>query len=287
MPLSSALSFNDIDSAYASDVSQLPAIGEAMLKPDATAHDSGSLRGWIDIVGYQNTAKINGVYYYSGTLNPVVRNSVYINVQLPGSVDSFTSAVSTTQNGNTLIATMTAELVWHTYACNKHGCFPDHYYTNVEYFTDTETMPVQIPAIVQPELIAHEYTEPNRTILNLNLDNLITYYNITNRNGSLERYEQIGQISYTDKGVPYLNFTKQLPMWKHAGSGIYQQGTDVMLENSNFTFNARTPFGDVGEPNITVIKEPPTSFSEFSLMMIGYVLFAGWICKMMLKQVKI
>jgi hypothetical protein len=281
MPVS-GFSFNDIDTAFVSSVSQLPAIDEARLKPDTAWQQKGYIAGYVDILGFTETASINGENYSIGV--PVIRGNAWVQESPQGVQDSFSYSINISNDTITAYATLAAVIKWHTVYCDKNGCFINGRFTQTEYFYDSEPIPLRPPAVSIPQLIVHEYNNPNRSVLETRIDDIITSFNVTNKNGSLTRHIQIGQVSYTEKGIPYANFTKQLPIWKHAGTGIYQQGTDIALENSNFTFKARTPFDDVKvNPNITVIWEPPTSFSMLNVFMILTLFLGYFTCKLVRK----
>jgi hypothetical protein len=278
----SGFSFNDIDTAFVSSVSQMPAIDEARLKPDAAPIQKGYISGYIDILGYTETARINGENYSIGS--PIVRGNAWVQESPSGVQDSFSYSISISNDTTTAYATLAAVIKWHTVYCDDKGCFINGRFTQTENFYDSEPIPLRPPVVSIPQLIVHEYNNPNRSVLETRLDDIITSFNVTNRNGSLIRHIQIGEVSYTEKGIPYANFTKQLPIWKHAGTGIYQQGTDIALENSNFTFKSRTPFDDVRiNPNITVIREPPTSFSMLNVFMILTLFLGYFTCKLVRK----
>lgn len=277
-----AITFNDIDSAFVSDVSQLPALNETRLKPNTSAIQKGYIKGYVDILGYTNTARINGQEYSNGV--PVIRGNAWVQDTPPGIQDSFNYSISISNNTTTIVATITATLKWHTQYCDALGCFTNGRFISTEYFYDSEPLLSDLTNIYTPQLIVHEYTYPNKTVLETRIDDIITSFKVSNTNGSLTRHIQIGQVAYTEKGIPYANFTKALPIWKHAGTGIYQQGTDIVLENSNFTFTANTPFGNIiATPNISVVREQPTSISSFNLLMIIFLGIGYFACKLAVK----
>lgn len=275
-----AVTFNDMNDGFVSNVTQLPDYEESKLIPDTTATVTGYLAGWVDIIGFTETAKINGQYYFNGNpvAHAVVRGNLWqADYHFPnGMIDSITKDITVHSNAYTVFAKMTGEIKWHETYCDKDGCWTVNY-QRTEYFYDSEPIPSVPGRISQPELIVRNYTYPNKTVLETRLDSGITSFTVTNRNGSLTRHIQLGRVDYTVKGLPYANFTKAIPIWKHAGTGIYQQGSDIVLENDNFTFSARTPFGAVEtEPNITRIQMEPVSVTPFNLL-FGILLSGGYL----------
>jgi len=83
----SGFSFNDIDTAFVSSVSQLPAINESRLSPDTTWQQKGYIAGYVDILGYTKIARINGENYSIGV--PVVRGNAWVQESPQGVQDSF------------------------------------------------------------------------------------------------------------------------------------------------------------------------------------------------------
>jgi hypothetical protein len=281
-----AITFNDINEGFVSDVSQLPAIQESRLVPDVVMQTQGHISAWVDIVGFENTAKINNVSYIAG--NPVdhtiVRGgSSYSDVS---NVDSFKTSISCTGNNGSVTGRLNAILEWHDVCCDKNGCWICARHKEEKDFFDYEDAPKQILEIARPELRAYEYSGiTNKTVLSLGLSDFITEYTITTSNGSLRNHIQIGQVWHTTKGIPYANFTHALPIVKHSGYGIYQQGNDVLLDSSNFTFSARTPFSEVTiSPNITRVKPEPTAINEFSIMLLIFAGISIFIIKVLLMQ---
>jgi len=285
-----AITFNDLNTGFISDASQLPAVQESRLVPDVVMQTQDHISAWVDILGFEHTVKINNVSYIAGK-NPadhtIVRGEASYSEFSNGAVfDSFDYSISCNGNNMRVGARLNAVLRWHVTCCDKDGCFICGRYSETKNFYDYEDAPRQISEVSRPELRAYEYSGiTNKTVLSLGLSDYITEYTIKAPNGSLTNHIQIGQVGYTDKGVPYANFTRRMPIIKHSGTGIYQQGTDVLLDNYNFTFIARTPFSEVTVlPNITRIKTEPTSINEFSVLLVIFVGISIFIIKVLLIQ---
>jgi hypothetical protein len=108
MPVS-GFSFNDIDTAFVSSVSQLPAIDETRLKPDTAWQQKGYIAGYVDILGFTETASINGENYSIGV--PVVRGNAWVQESPQGVQDSFSYSINISNDTITAYATLAAVII--------------------------------------------------------------------------------------------------------------------------------------------------------------------------------
>jgi hypothetical protein len=275
-----ANTFDNLNDAFVSNVSQLPAIDDGRLKPDKVEQASGHIRGWMDIVGFREIARVNCIDYINGTSS----EKVVIRYDAWGeevSVDSVTKTITTSISSNNTIAKMNVVLKWHYYYscdCNKNGCSTCRKdVIEKTDFYDSELAPVQYPNSSTPILTLHEFPNSSKALLEVNTDDTVTAYTVTTANGSVKKHIQIGRVTYTAKGVPYANFTKEnFTIWDDTGKGIYHQGNDVTLDNNNFSFTALTPFGNAPNANVLRIMEQPTSMSALNVLIfvmfgLGYV----------------
>ncbi len=283
-----ANSFDDLNSAYVSSVLQLPAIGDA--KPDKIEQSSGHIRGWIDIVGFKEVAKLNGseVNYINGTPSDkaIIQYASWAIITVPVCSIDIKNSVTKTISGSNTIANLNIKLVWYSKHCVKNGC------TCVEHnesasFSDVEESPVQYPASSVPQLTVHEFKNSSKALLEVNIDDTVTSYTVSSGNGSVVRHLQVGQVMYSKKGVPYANFTRSLPVWKSTGHGVYHQWNDITLDNNNFSFTARTPFGNVSGANITRVQRQPTAMSPLNIFIILIIAMGLGACKLAAMMVKL
>ena len=271
---------DDLNKAFVSSVSQLPAINDERLKPDKVEQSSGHIGGWVDIVGFKEIAKVNGteINYINGSPadKAVIRYDSWSKIDVPVCSISIKNGLTKTISGNYTVANLNIKLTWYSKHCGKTGCTCIEHIENT-IFHDSEQNPIQYPNSSIPICTLHEFPNSSKALLEVNVDDTVTAYNVTTANGSVKRHIQIGRVEYTTKGVPYANFTKNdVTIWDDAGKGVYHQGNDVTLDSNNFSFSASTPFMTSTEANITRIQEKPTSMSALNVLIfvmlgLGYV----------------
>lgn len=295
---SQANSFDELNTAFVSSVNQLPPINEASLTPEKNWQPSNSyfsenckrskspyfVSVWIDIIGFEQMAKIDGVYYTNETPAAIIRyEAIACTLGYPRYPVKWEYKLDTYQQDNQFVGKLTATAVLY-YRYN--GIIIYDNITKIVY--DYELIPSTYNTSSIPRLIIHESINSSKRLLEVNIDDAVTYYHVKTKNGSATKFIKIGQIAYTEKGVPYANFSiTQHTIWNSTGYGVYHQGTEVTLDNSNFSFSAKTPFGNVSEANITKMIHPPSSMSILNVLI--FVMFGlGYItCKFAAKVAKI
>jgi hypothetical protein len=276
-----ANSFDDLNNAFVSNVSQLPVIDDGRLKPDKVEQASGHIRGWMDIVGFQEIVKVNGteINYIDGLPvdKAIVRYDSWAKIDVPVCSISIKNGLTKTISGSNTIANLNIKLTWESKHCNKNGCTCVEHIESAAFF-DSEQSPIQYPNSSTPILTLHEFPNSSKALLEVSVDDTVTSYNITTTNGSVKKHIQIGRVEYTTKGVPFANFSKDndFTIWDDTGKGVYHQGNDVTIDSNNFSFSASTPFGTSQNTNITRIQEQPTSMSclnilVFIMLGLGYL----------------
>jgi hypothetical protein len=270
-----------INDSYIDSVYDLPAQGS----PAIAWQQQGYIRAWVDIVGFRDLAFINGAFYVPGDpANYAIVQSDAIGTP-PGVLDSLTKTISFSQSENNLTACLNVLLKWHVICCDKSGCFVCGRFSEAKDFTDTEISPR--PFYPDAESAQVNDVEYNHSIivqrlLYLNTSPLITKYNISVPNGSVTHRLQIAQIDYTEKGIPYANYSV-FDTWKTQGKGINQQYEASVIDdlNASYSIQAFTPFGLLTTVP-TIIKSnntwsPEKTFSSFTFLIIFIfgVLVAG------------
>ena len=272
--------FDDLNTTFVSNVSQLPSIDDGKLMPNKIEQSSGHIRGWVDIVGFREIARVNGseINYINGSPidKSIVRYDSWAKIDVPVCSISLKNTLTQSISGSNTVASLNIKLVWYSKHCGKNGCTCVQH-TELATFHDSELSPSQYPKSSIPTLTLHEFPNSNKALLEVNVDDTVTAYNVTTVNGSVKKHIQIGRVTYTAKGVPYANFTKSnVTIWDDAGEGVYHQGNDVTLDNNNFSFTALTPFGNAPNANVLRIMEQPTSMSALNVLIfvmfgLGYV----------------
>lgn len=179
--------------------------------PEQNVQTSGHIRGWIDIVGFRDVVRDNGINYTNG--NPASKAIVQYGAWGSGvSVDSITESVTTYISNDNTVAQMDVRLDWHYYYscnCDEDGCSTCRQdVTEYATFQDTETS----PQIYQP--LSSTFT------VNLTQYNTSIYENVGIRVSKPEgigktmvkygtntstHITKIGHVEQTEKGVYFAN----------------------------------------------------------------------------------
>ncbi|HYN44529.1 MAG TPA: hypothetical protein VER35_00880 [Candidatus Limnocylindrales bacterium] len=267
----------ELNSTYVTNVSELPQYSESELKPDITMTTGEHLQGWIDIVGFENMANINGTLYINGdpAANAVVRGSASIESYPNGVNTELTQEISVKQVGVSIIGTLHAVLTWDTISCDGDRCWISSSFTETHDWIDSEISPQQFTFPGPQNMIIEQYPgfAPVSLIRFDNISDSIISFNITKHNGSVEHLLNIGIVELTEKGIPYMNVTP-FSVWKKQGKGIYHQGNDAIIDNETISsVFLWTPFG----------RAPDYNFSEYAVYhqnkqtsinsAIGYIIY--------------
>ncbi len=286
VPISQGNSFDDLNIAYVSSVSQLPRLQENKLIPDVIWRQQGHIIAWIDIIGFKNQIKENGTYYIRG--NPedgaVVRYGFTHDIK--ENFDSIDGSISYSQSGNNLIASLTVVLKWHVWCRSKTSSWICGRPTETKTFQDIEIIPAIYPNISISEIKVHTSKNSTKAIIEVDTDNFATGYTLITANGSVSRLDKIFQVSFTAKGIPYGNESSIIPIWKIAGNGISHQGNDIISDSDNISFNAITPFDINNSSNITKVIEPGSSMSMLNVFIGILFVFGYTACKLSSRMIK-
>jgi hypothetical protein len=266
-----------LNSTYITDVSELPSYSESQLHPDIEMTTANHLQGWVDIVGFQNMAKINGILYIHGdpAANAVVRGNARIWLQPEGVNPELTQSISIKQVGTNIVATLHAVLKWYTVSCDDDGCWISGSVTETHDWTDTEISPQQFTFPGPQNMTIEQFPgfHPVGLIHFTALNDSIIYFNITTQSGSVEHLLNIGMVEFTSKGIPYMNVTP-FSVWRETGKGIYHQGDDPIMDNGTIiSVSLWTPFGRAPDYNFSEYavyhQNKPTSINPA----IGYIIY--------------
>lgn len=112
--------FGILQGSYGDAIEDLPASYPTV--PDKNMQQSGNIQAWIDIVGFRQMIRDNGIDYVPG--NPVdfsiVQYDAWANLDCDGcSVDSLTKSLSVNTQDDMTIATLDVVLKWSQTTCSS------------------------------------------------------------------------------------------------------------------------------------------------------------------------
>ena len=120
MPVQAGI-LDDINRTYIHNINQLP---YSTGIPEKSIQTSGHISGWVDIVGFRQMIRDNGVYYVPGSPADyaIVQYDAWADLNCDGcSVDSLTPISTVSISGNMTIATLSVKLEWSQTVCTDSG----------------------------------------------------------------------------------------------------------------------------------------------------------------------
>ncbi len=173
--------FSILDEKYITSINELPNSSLADLKPDENWSTQGTISGWVDIVGFRQMIREDGINYVpNDSLDLVIVKYDVTYVDLKGKgmsriphmdsrwscywceFDNLSKNLTITQQGNQTVAILNATLKWHETVQNS-GNSQMIRYTDYATFTDSEVSPqIYNPYIAD---LSANITEYNNTVL--------------------------------------------------------------------------------------------------------------------------
>jgi hypothetical protein len=111
----------DINKSYIKNIDELP-YSPGM--PEKSIQTSGHISGWVDIVGFRQMVRDNGVDYVPGSPADyaIVQYKAWANLNCDGcSLESLTKSVLISMSGNQTVASLSAELKYSQTTCSGGG----------------------------------------------------------------------------------------------------------------------------------------------------------------------
>ncbi len=258
--------FSILDDSYIQNVSELPYSAGV---PDKNIQSSGHIWGWIDIVGFRDVARMNGVDYINGS----PADKAIIQYDAWGekvSVDSVTRTITVSLSRNNTNAKMDVILKWHYYYscnCNKNGCSTCRkdvvesatFYDDEKSPTRIENGNINIKAIVRER----NFSIINTTDISIEIDDSVyDRYLIKTDYGFYEKINRMWHVEKTAKDVNYANETK-LDIFKSENISHSQNIIVVDDSNTNFSLAASGFYFSTNKTNITKVYEVSNPTEQF------------------------
>ena len=216
---------------------------------DQTVQSSEHIRGWIDIIGFEDTVKIDGIMYSDTSPVPILKYSVWGDGF--GSGDTMDSITVTAVRESTVSDFTTAEidihLEWHhtshhsSTTCDAEGHCTTITWTETDYYDDYATFsksvesPMQYP-IIEPspiEVLCYNNSSLSpKLIINLPPVNNTIGYHIEFDNESIEYYHNVLTVEELTNGFPYGNLTT------YNSNSIYEDSDTFSRIKNNIVINS-------------------------------------------------
>ncbi len=247
--------FSILDEKYIISINELPNSSSSDLKPDTTWNTQGLISGWIDIVGFRQMVRDDGINYVPG--NPldfviVDYNAENVDVSHGTGIsrvpqmdyryvcywceaDSLEKNVTITKdNNNKIIAFLNVTFRWHETIENSGGSQRIDY-VDTASFTDTETSPqIYNPYIADLSVNITEYNNtlyPKTAIYLPNAPN-ITKITYRYKGEELTHILKWAKVEKTEKGVYFVNLI-ETDFWTANTDNLHHINQWVVIPNSS------------------------------------------------------
>lgn len=246
--------------------------------PEMNWQSSGHIRAWIDITGFRQMIRDNGIDYIPGSPEDFAIVQYDAKAKVPGSVTKLLKSVQVLQENNFSIATLAVDLYWKSTICDKNSCWEVPHHDKAQ-FSDSEVSPKQFIFPGNQSVTLRNYTGSmyKPQVLNFKISPGIISINITTNNGSIKQYFKAGQVAYTPKNIAYLNLIST-DHYEQSGRDISKLNNEYVLNSNLSSIEFFTPYGKLNvSTNITKIVMPETSVKSgvFGLIYIVFVFFGG------------
>jgi hypothetical protein len=223
--------FYILDEKFINNISELP---DSAGTPETNWQVSGYIHAWIDITGFRQMSRDNGIDYIPG--RPADLAIVQYDAKaadVPGSVTKIDKSITTYQNNNFTIAVVTVDLYWKSISCDKNSCWEVPHHETAQ-FRDTEISPVQYKPI--SEELNINITQYNNSLY----ENIgISIANISGLNKYTIQYEdniatyriKKAHVEQTAKGIYFANVTPA-EFLELKGKNISRYGKLILLNGN-------------------------------------------------------
>ena len=261
--------------------------------PDKTVQQSGHIRGWIDIVGYDNMTCIGGVYYIPGAPEDhvIVRHKLWDTGLYWNNNLDFIKITDERifTDGDNITAEIDIHLLWHHSTLKCRGIPPrcrihKVYYHEYVTFIDTEIAPKIFTSSdysnVSVDVVIYNNTvSPKTTLKVLNIPENTISINYTYDNESIIYHKGIATQKYTDKNCPYMQINST-DIWKGDGNLSQFNGFVIIpsmnYSTDNLTVTINGPYEAHIVDNVTVYEVKWHSAKDtFSSLLLPFVAIIG------------
>ncbi len=227
--------FSILDGVYINNISELP---YSSGNPVVNWQEHGHLRAWIDVTGFRNVSRIDGLNYTYGSqdseaiINYDAKSYFSCKYELCYE-DSITSTITTTQNGNMTVAKLHVVLNWTSIYCYD-GCQNKHHTDEADFYAQKES-PIQFNKTISISNL--EVTEYNnsvnpKTVLNLTGDNIF-YVEYAYKNESIRNYKRVAQVETDANGIYFANVSGEKNIWSENTPTLHHQNGIAIIQTDD------------------------------------------------------
>jgi hypothetical protein len=263
-------------------------IADAEGTPNKNVKSSNHIRGWIDIIGFENMSIIDEVNYVNGSAREfaIVKRKAW-HTSVPGKVVSFKSICSVIDTdyvyaNDTTSAVQHTHFHWKKKVCGLYGCHWVHHneYLTVSYTVDS---PITFNNTIDDKTVI--ITSYNNSINPYTLIYIHDRYNVIKttveyKNNTAKRCNRTGLVTTNDRGTEHVEFISNewyipdpnLTITRRSG---YYVINEAPLNWSLLNISVFTPYIEHDDKNwnVTTINSKPSDFYDIE----GIVVFVAMI----------
>lgn len=230
--------------------------------------------GWLDIVGFRNVARINGIDYINEPVQDaaIVQYKTYIIINGRFFLDKWFYDLRFSESDSIVTANLRA-----TARLCQIGFDGFRFCINETLeLSDSEPAPKQYDPdaeILRLRDVKYNHSAISQRLIYVNASPMVTKYIISTSAGSLTRRLQVAKADFTRKGIAYANYS-WIDAWQVKGKGIDRiyEAAGIQGENTTYEFKAYTPWGTLNkDPELTNVSyqwSPEKTFSSFVFLFI-------------------
>jgi len=216
--------------------------------PDQTVQSSEHIRGWIDIVGFEDTVRIDNVTYANNTVapTPIIKRDVWDGLVLFN--DNLDSIQITDERfttiGNITTAEIDIHMLWHRSTlrtrtvcvlgiCRTVSWIQKDYYNEYATFSKSVESPVQYPNLepTAVQITVYNYSFNPHIEISLPIQPAETKTTFTYDNDSITRVNMLGIAS-----TGAVNLSECL-YWEDESDLFVTKNTNAILKMNTSEFN--------------------------------------------------
>jgi len=272
--------------------------------PVKTVQANGNIRGWIDIVGFENMCNIGGKNYVDGDPDDlaIVKYGAWDTIDgWNSNVDHFKKTRSVTCDGENVTAKLHLDLLWHTSRL-RCSCSPEggcHCWISKTYHRETANFHVSEPCPnmltpienVTAKITFYNHSRSPVAFIDVEPPEYVIKTIFTYNNSSITRHDLVGWVLSTTEGTEYVGFSSNSTVWQidKNQSMITRRGNSVVIRDRHFNLSKLnismdTPYSRHYIGNLTMTMVEPAKpkvgvlakiLMVLSVSVIGIIMIVG------------
>ena len=225
--------------------------------PITPNYPMAEIRGYVDIMGFENTTVIDNVTYIDKNPNPVT----HIHVECPFGhdyVESFTYSESVTIVNNNVSINVRANVNWADVRKTEDSTMVSGRHSILN-FIDARSHPKIFAYPDSPNITIIQYinaTTPHTLLQIPELSNESTAFTVSYNNSSISKYVQIGVIGTNNQNVEQVNYS-EIGEWELIGDLCTHRSDTIIISEAPLNMSLLDvtishPYGTVRCENISI-----------------------------------